>query len=76
MTVPSADKKAEQHALRVEMQNSTVTFENRLAISYKVMYILPYDPAIPYLAFYLRETKSCLHTNNISTQMFLYQVCS
>ena len=36
---------------------------NSLAVSYKVKYTLPYDPAIPCLDIYPREIKTCSHKN-------------
>ena len=49
-----------------EMQNDTITLQNNLTVSYKVKYILPYDPKTPLLNIYPGEMKTC-HTTWVHT---------
>ena len=52
------------------MQNTTVTLEDSLAVSYKTQHTLLYDPTVIPLGIYPRKLKTYIHTKPCM-QMFL-----
>ena len=50
------------HLLLLGKQSGTATLEDNLAVSYKLILFLPYNPAIALLGIYLKELKTYVHT--------------
>ena len=53
------------HSFLVGLQNSVVTLEDSLAVSYKSKHTLLYDPAIMLLGTYPKELKSYVHIKTV-----------
>ena len=63
-------RKRNPSTLLVEMQTSTVTAENSMEFPQKLKMELPFDPAIPLLGLYPKNTETPIQ-KNLCTPMFL-----